>query len=111
MACSAFTICADQVAMSSSRRVRSDDWKVARKSIAALADITAVAHEVAKATFAQARNAHMDELDDAGELSPDAVLAWEQDDYVGRQLVAVAKATEGVRRACSTLAERAAHGA
>jgi hypothetical protein len=78
--------------------------EVAQKSIAALADATAIAHEVAKATFAQVRNAHLDEL--GSELSGEAVLDWEAG-LEGRSLATITERLESVRIASRVLAQRA----
>src|SRR3954464_14243658 len=77
--------------------------EVARASLAALADITAVAYEVANSAHAQVRNAHMESLE---ELSPEAVLAWETG-AEGRTLEGISSATERIRRVAAGLARRA----
>ena len=78
--------------------------EVAEASVIALAEVAAVAHEVARATFLQVRNAVLEE---AGELTGSAVLEWEES-YEGKQLAAIERAAEQVRRAAGIMRERQA---
>ena len=77
--------------------------EVRRASIAALADATAVAYEVANAAFNQARNAAMDSM--GPELCGEAVLDWEAG-FEGQALVKIVTRLDGLRRAARVLATR-----